>query len=267
MVRAKSKAAGRAARAGGTASGLLDVTMLLMRSISAHMRQSDRRLAPAQVGILARIGEQPCTLSELAQHQAVRLPTISRSISMLADRGLVERWTPEHNRRQTMVRLTAAGRDALAGIKREAERHVDSVLAEVSTGERAKVDAAIDILRRELGAPAAVSPTSARAAAPRDGADRNAMRAAVPRTTVRSTAKTSTERSSGARGGDGRGSGARAGGARGGDGRGSGARAGGARAGAGKPGGARAGGVKPSGAGSGGGKTGGSKSSGARTRR
>jgi DNA-binding MarR family transcriptional regulator len=142
--------------------------MLLMRSISAHMRQSDRRLAPAQVGILARIGEQPCTLSELAQHQAVRLPTISRSISMLADRGLVERWTPEHNRRQTIVHLTAAGRDALAGIKREAERHVDSVLAELSDGERAKVHVAIDILRRELDASmpmSRVAPPGARAAA------------------------------------------------------------------------------------------------------
>lgn len=137
--------------------------MLLMRSISAHMRQSDRRLAPAQVGILARIGEQPCTLSELAQHQAVRLPTISRSISMLADRGLVERWTPEHNRRQTMVRLTASGRDALAGIKREAERHVDAVLAGLSEGERAKVHAAIEVLSRALGPPSGAAPEPPRA--------------------------------------------------------------------------------------------------------
>jgi DNA-binding MarR family transcriptional regulator len=173
MVRAKSRTAAKAARvtktrrSGGTASGVLDVTMLLMRSISAHMRQSDGRLAPAQLGILARIGEQPCTLSELAQHQAVRLPTISRSIGMLADRGLIERWTPEHNRRQTMVRLTATGREALAGVKREAERHVDSVLAELSDGERAKVNAAIDILRRELDVTGAASaePSRMRAAA------------------------------------------------------------------------------------------------------
>jgi DNA-binding MarR family transcriptional regulator len=190
MVRAKSKAGARAARPAGTASGLLDVTMLLMRSISAHMRQSERRLAPAQVGILARIGEQPCTLSDLAQHQAVRLPTISRSISMLADRGLVERWTPEHNRRQTMVRLTAAGRDAVAGMKREAERHVDSVLAELSEGERAKLQAAIAILKRELGpatAPRAAPPRVRRAAAarPRSAAPqrlRSAARSAVTRT-------------------------------------------------------------------------------------
>lgn len=165
----KTKTTGRAGRAAPrgerTAGRLLDVTMLLMRSISAHMRQSDRRLAPAQVGILARIGERPCTLSELAQHQAVRLPTISRSISMLADRGLVERSIPEHNRRQTMVRLTAAGRDALAGIKREAERHVDAVLADLSEGERAKVRAAIEVLSRALGAPSAAAPEPGRAPA------------------------------------------------------------------------------------------------------
>lgn len=72
---------------------------------------------------------------------------------MLADRGLVDRWTPKHNRRQTMVRLTAAGREALAAIKRDAERHIDSMLATLSESERAKVRAAIDILTRKLDMP------------------------------------------------------------------------------------------------------------------
>ena len=42
--------------------------MLLMRSVSAHLRQTTTHpLAPAQLGTLLKIGAGPCTLSELAR--------------------------------------------------------------------------------------------------------------------------------------------------------------------------------------------------------
>lgn len=153
-----------------TSRRLLEVTMLLMRSIAAHMRQSEQRLAPAQVGILARLGEHTCTLSDLAQHQAVRLPTISRSVSMLVDRGLVERRIPEHNRRQTLVGLTPEGRNALAAIKREAERHTASILADFSDAERRQVHAAAQLLSRALGGFDTPARSSKRGGAKRKGA-------------------------------------------------------------------------------------------------
>ena len=43
------------------------------------------------MGSLMRIGAGPCTMSDLARHQAVSLPTISRSVDMLVRRGWVER--------------------------------------------------------------------------------------------------------------------------------------------------------------------------------
>src|SRR5690606_6989870 len=110
------------------ARALLEVTMLLTRSLAARMRRGGARLAPPQAGMRARIAEGPCSLSELAAHMAVRLPTISRSISLLVERGLVERWTPAENRRQVLVRLTAEGRRALAALKRDAERTAAAVL-------------------------------------------------------------------------------------------------------------------------------------------
>jgi DNA-binding MarR family transcriptional regulator len=129
-----------------TARALLEVTWLLMRSFQARMRQGERRVEPAHVGILAKTSIAPCSLTELAQHQAVRLPTMSKSVGLLVERGWLERWTPEDNRRQIMVRLTPAGRRTLAWMKRDAERHVTRLLADLSAEQRAQVDAGLEIL-------------------------------------------------------------------------------------------------------------------------
>jgi DNA-binding MarR family transcriptional regulator len=133
-----------------TSRDLLAVTWLLMRSFQARMRQGERRLEPAHVGILARTSIAACSLTELAQHQAVRLPTMSKSVALLVERGWLERWTPEDNRRQIMVRLTPEGRRTLAWMKRDAERHVARMLADLAAGDRAQVDAGLKILLETL---------------------------------------------------------------------------------------------------------------------
>jgi DNA-binding MarR family transcriptional regulator len=138
-----------------TARALLDVTWLLMRSFQARMRQGEHRVEPAHMGILAKTSIAACSLTELAQHQAVRLPTMSKSVGLLVERGWLERWTPEDNRRQIMVRLTAEGRRMLARMKRDAERHVASMLADLSAEQRAKVDAGLKILLETPGLKAA----------------------------------------------------------------------------------------------------------------
>jgi DNA-binding MarR family transcriptional regulator len=96
------------------ARGLLDVVMLVMRTVAADMRKSPRPLAPAQMSSLMRIAAGPCSMSDLARYQAVSLPTTSQSVDMLVRHGWVERWVDEHNRRQTLARLTPSGRRMLA---------------------------------------------------------------------------------------------------------------------------------------------------------
>lgn len=139
-----------AAKTDATARALLEVTMLLMRSLAARMRRGEDRLAPAHAGMLARIAEGQCSISDLAEHQSVRLPTISRSVSLLVERGLVERWTPAENRRQVLVRLTPEGRRALTTMKRDAERATAAVLDRLSASERRQVQEALEILTAAL---------------------------------------------------------------------------------------------------------------------
>jgi DNA-binding MarR family transcriptional regulator len=134
------------------AQRLLEVVMLVMRTVAADMRNSPRPLAPAQMGSLMRLATGPCTMSELARAQFVRLPTISKSVGMLVERGWVERSVDTRNRRQTMVALTPTGRKTLASIKHRTEKLVTRTLAPLTAAERAQLVAALDVLRRVLGA-------------------------------------------------------------------------------------------------------------------
>ena len=132
---------------------LLHVVMLVMRTVAAEMRRSRRPLAPTQMGSLMRIAAGPCTMSELARHQAVSLPTISKSADMLVRRGWVERWAGQRDRRQSMVRLTPRGRRVLSDIQQRAERHVTQTLAPLAPSERAQLIAALRVLTGVLSVP------------------------------------------------------------------------------------------------------------------
>ena len=95
-------------------------------------------------------------MSELARHQAVSLPTISKSVDMLVRRGWVERGAGKSDRRQSMVRLTPRGRRVLADIQQRAERHVAETLAPLTLPERAQLVSALRMLTGVLSAPATI---------------------------------------------------------------------------------------------------------------
>src|SRR5499427_8293420 len=138
------------AKSDATARDLLKVTLLLMRSLGARLRQGEKPIEPAHVGILMRLELGPCSLTELAAHQVVRLPTMSKSVGLLVERGWVSRTIPANNRRQTIVALTAEGRRVLEKMGRHAERHVTELLTSLTSGERQRVQAGLEILIREL---------------------------------------------------------------------------------------------------------------------
>ncbi len=124
---------------------------LVMRAVSAELRRSRRPIAPSQMATLARIGAAPCTMSALARHHTVTLPTISKSIDALARRGWVERSNDLQDRRRTIVRLTPGGRRVLGSIKHRAERHVARTLAPLSAADRAHVTSTLRALTKVLG--------------------------------------------------------------------------------------------------------------------
>mgnify|MGYP006295161863 FL=1 len=115
---------------------LVDVVNLVTQMFWSDLRRSDQRIELTQWATLRRIGRSPCTMSELARHKGVGLPTISKSVDMLVRRGWVERWIDKADRRQTLVRLTAKGRSVLADSRAHLEEVIDARLSVLSAAER-----------------------------------------------------------------------------------------------------------------------------------
>ena len=121
------------------AAELLDVVSLVTQAVWTDLRRSGAAIEPTQWTTLRLLAPAPCTMSELARHKAVSLPTVSRSVDMLVRRGWVERCVDDSDRRQTLVRLTVDGRRILA----ECRRRFEDLLAE-------KLDALSDRQRADL---------------------------------------------------------------------------------------------------------------------
>jgi DNA-binding MarR family transcriptional regulator len=133
---------------------LLKGMMLVMRTVAAEMRRSSTEpIAPAQFGTMMKIATGSCTLTDLARHQAVSLPTVSKSIDALVRRGWIERCVDPTDRRQTLVRMTRDGERVMADVKRRAEDYVASRLSSLSEAERAQLVAATELLTRVIPSP------------------------------------------------------------------------------------------------------------------
>jgi DNA-binding MarR family transcriptional regulator len=123
---------------------------LVTQAFWAELRRSGPAIEMSQWSTLRRIGRSPCTMSELARHKGVGLPTISKSVEMLVRRGWVERWIDKSDRRQTMVRLTPAGRRILTECRQALETFLDERLAHLTAAERNAVDASLQLVRKVL---------------------------------------------------------------------------------------------------------------------
>jgi DNA-binding MarR family transcriptional regulator len=135
-------------RAGTTE--LVDVVSLVTQAIWADMRRSGRAIEPTQWATLRLIAAGPFTMSELARHKAISLPTMSKSVDMLARRGWVERFVDDADRRQTLVRPTEAGRQILADCRRQIEDLMDEKLAELGDRQREELATGLALLRDVL---------------------------------------------------------------------------------------------------------------------
>lgn len=137
-------------RTADASSELLDVVNLVTQLFWADLRRADQPIELTQWATLRRISRGPCTMSDLARHKGVGLPTISKSIEMLVRKGWVERWIDKTDRRQTLVRLTRAGRKVLADSRAHVKQLLDRRLSAVATAERARLAALLQQVRGAL---------------------------------------------------------------------------------------------------------------------
>src|SRR5918996_2096261 len=92
--------------------------LVLTRTARRLRQQGDPALSPTVASALSTIERLgPLTPSELAAHERVQRPTVTRVAARMVDAGLVERLADERDGRVARLRATPTGRRALKALR------------------------------------------------------------------------------------------------------------------------------------------------------
>lgn len=131
------------------ARALLEAVPVLMRELGSHLRaDSGVNLSVTQFRALAFLRRnEGASISVIADHLEIALPSMSRLIDGLVIRGMVRRQPHASDRRRVTLALTPAGRAALQDTRRAAEAYLTAALTGLSPSGRATVAQAMRVLQ------------------------------------------------------------------------------------------------------------------------
>ena len=112
---------------GGTETVLSDIQLASLSALERH---------------------ESMTPGELAEHEKVQPPSMTRVIAVLEERGLVRREPHATDRRQVILTVTAEGRDVVERVRRRREAWLAQRLQELSPDEHQILRAAAPILEK-----------------------------------------------------------------------------------------------------------------------
>jgi DNA-binding MarR family transcriptional regulator len=125
--------------------------LAIARTARRLRQEGGAELSPSQTAALATIDRHgPLTPSELAVRERIQRPTVTRIVSLLEERGLVQRTRDPHDRRSSLVALSPAGRELLARGRTRKNAYLARRLRELDADDRATLERAAGILERLL---------------------------------------------------------------------------------------------------------------------
>jgi DNA-binding MarR family transcriptional regulator len=154
------------AQARSSARSVLAVVPRVMRRLASELRAVGELPAPAHFGVLTMLAAQrrPLTLTRLASLHGVSLPTMSNTVTAMAERGWVRRTPLQEDRRIVQVDVTPEGRAVLRRVRRVAEVHLAGLLAPLDPPARHRLEAGLAVLVRAFAhSPARTARPSTRA--------------------------------------------------------------------------------------------------------
>lgn len=136
----------------GNVAAVRDASRRMVRQLGfLESRTGRSSLTHSQCHVLLELeAAGSLTTGELAERLRLDTSSTSRAAAPLAERGLVEAVADDRDARRRPLRLTAAGRRALATIHRGANGQVAAALGLLSEEERRTVMAGIDLYARAL---------------------------------------------------------------------------------------------------------------------
>ena len=129
---------------------LMDVLPRMFTALRAEFRRGrPKHLTVAQFRALAFIAHQEgCSLSDIAEHMGIALPTASKLIDGLVQPGLMTRKIAADDRRRAMFYLSAHGDEIFATVREEARVNIARQLATLPDGQQQILMDAMHILEQ-----------------------------------------------------------------------------------------------------------------------
>jgi DNA-binding MarR family transcriptional regulator len=129
-------------------ASLLRVSVMRL-SRRLRSERPDTGLTLTQIATLGTIERHgPVSAGEIAEHEKVQPPSMTRVLAVLEERGLVTRTPHPSDRRQQLVALTPEGRSLLKADRRQREAWLAQRLAELSPEDRELLRAAAPVIER-----------------------------------------------------------------------------------------------------------------------
>ncbi len=132
-----------------TSNELMYVVPLVMRTIRGLMRRHHTAdLSLPQFRALSFINRRgSASLTDVAEHLGLALPSTSKLIDGLVERKLVTREFDRTDRRRVILELSPRGHSLLQVAIRATQTHLSEMLARLSSNEMATVTQAMQLLR------------------------------------------------------------------------------------------------------------------------
>jgi DNA-binding MarR family transcriptional regulator len=105
-------------------------------------------LSDSQLAALAALEKRTMTPGELAEHEKVQPPSITRVIASLEERGLIQRMPHPSDRRQVVLTVTDQGRDVVRRVRQLRTAWLAQRLRDLTPAERAVLREALPILEK-----------------------------------------------------------------------------------------------------------------------
>ena len=132
----------------GLASELRLSVMRLRRRL-AHERHPDNELSLNQMAVLGALYRNgDLTVGELAAHERVQPPSMTRTVNCLEQDGYVARRPHDTDGRQVLVAISDSGRDVVRADRERRDAWLSRRLRELSPEDRAVLRKAAPILEQ-----------------------------------------------------------------------------------------------------------------------
>jgi DNA-binding MarR family transcriptional regulator len=131
-----------------TAYILLETLPSVMGYVTSELRRNAPVDNPVHFRLLRTLRRGRRTLHELAELHSVRLPTMSRTVSVMEGRGWLDRERSTEDRRTVFVSLTPSGEESLEVVEKMAIDRASTLLNRLSESEVTALHSGLKALHR-----------------------------------------------------------------------------------------------------------------------